>query len=261
MSLLTVVGTELLKLRRSRVPPLTLVAFALGPIGGGVFMWIAMEPARAAELGLIGTKSELVGLEASWPGYLTMITQMVGIVGGLLLAVIAAYVYGREYVEGTAKNMLALPLPRWWLVVAKLVVVALWWLALMVVILIEAAGVALVLGLPEYSGAVLAGGAGAVLLAAAVVFLLTPVVAWLATLGRGYLPPLGFAMLALVMGNVLGATGWGKWFPWSIAPLFAGVAGPRVEVLAPGSIVVLFVTFFLGLSATIAQVRWADSTG
>ncbi len=261
MSVLTLVGTELLKLRRSRVPPLTLLAFALGPVGAGLFMWIVLEPGRAAEMGLMGAKANLVGFEASWSGYLTTITQMVGIVGGLLLAVITAYVYGREYAEGTAKNMLALPLPRWWLVVAKLAVVALWWLALVVVIVLEAAGVAVALGLPGYSGTTLAAGVGDVLMAAAAVFLLTPMVAWLACLGRGYLPPLGFAMLALVLGNVLGATGWGKWFPWSIAPLFAGVAGPRVEVLAPGSVVVLLVTFAAGLAATIAQVRWADTTG
>jgi ABC-type transport system involved in multi-copper enzyme maturation permease subunit len=261
VSLLRLVGIELMKLRRSRVPPLTLLAFALGPVGAGLFMWIVLEPGRAAELGLMGTKADLVGLEASWSGYLTVITQMVGIVGGLLLAVIAAYVYGREYAEGTAKNMLALPLPRWSLVVAKLVVVALWWLGLVIVIVLEAVGVAAALGLPGYSGTALAAGVGDVFVVAATVFLLTPVVAWLASLGRGYLPPLGFAMLALVLGNVLGATGWGRWFPWSIAPLFAGVAGPRVEVLAPGSVVVLLATFALGLAATIAQVRWADTTG
>lgn len=258
MNFTTVLAAERLKLRGSRVTLLTLLAFALGPLGGGLFMWIVQEPGRAAELGLMGTKAELVGLEATWAGYLTMITQMVGMVGGLLLAVIAAYVYGREYAEGTAKNILALPLPRWWFVVAKLVVVAVWWLVLVAVILVEAVGVAAALGLSGYSAAVLTAGAGDVFLAALVVFLLTPVVAWLATLGRGYLPPLGFAMLALVLGNVLGATGWGKWFPWSIAPLFAGVAGPRVEVLAPGSLFVVGLTFLLGVAATVTQVRWAD---
>lgn len=261
MRFLAVLETEVAKLRRSRVPPLTLLAFALGPLGGGLFMWIVLEPGRAAELGLMGTKADLVGLEATWAGYMTMLTQMVGIVGGLLLAVIAAYVYGREYAEGTAKNMLALPLPRWWFVVAKLVVVAGWWLALVAVIVAEGVVVAAALGLEGFSVDVLTAGIGDVLLAAFVVFLLTPVVAWLATLGRGYLPPLGFAMLALVMGNVLGATGWGKWFPWSIAPLFAGVAGPRVEALAPGSLFVVAATFVVGLAATIAQVRSADSTG
>lgn len=259
MRFLAVLGGELSKLRRSRVPPLTLLAFGLGPLGGGLFMWIALEPGRAAELGLMGTKAELVGLEATWAGYMTMLTQMVGIVGGLLLAVIAAYVFGREYSEGTARTMLALPLPRWWFVVAKLAVVGGWWLALVAVILVEGVVVATALGLDGFSVAVLSTGIGDVILAALVVFLLTPVVAWLAAVGRGYLPPLGFAMVALMLGNVLGATGWGKWFPWAIAPLFAGVAGPRVDVLAPGSIVVVLATFAVGVAATVAQVRWADS--
>jgi ABC-2 type transport system permease protein len=114
------------------------------------------------------------------------------------------------------------------------------------------------LGLAGFSTSVLVSAVGDVLLSAAVVFLLMPVVAWIATLGRGYLPPMGFAMLALVLGNIIGTTGWGKWFPWSIAPLFAGVAGPRVDVLAPSSITVVIATFVVGVAATVAQVRWAD---
>lgn len=260
MSFAAVVTTEFLKLRRSRVTALSLLAFALGPPGAGLFMWILREPERAAELGLMGAKADLMGLDASWAGYLGMLTQMVGIVGGLILAIIAAYVFGREYVEGTAKNMLALPVPRWWFVAAKLLVVAVWWIVLVAAVLVEGIAVAAALRLPGFSGAVLAGGAGDVLLAAVVSFLLAPVIAWIATLGRGYLPPLGFAMLALVLGNVLGATGWGKWFPWSIVPLFAGVAGPRMEVLAPGSLAVVGVTFLAGVAATVAQVRWGDNT-
>lgn len=259
MSYGAVQATELLKLRRTRVPGLTLLAFALGPLGGGLFMWMVREPERAAELGLLGAKADLMGLDASWTGYLGMLTQMVGIVGGLILAVIAAYVFGREFAEGTAKNMLALPVPRWWFVAAKFVVVAAWWLVLVVAILVEGLVVAAALGLPGLSAQVLIGGAGDVLLAAVVSFLLAPVIAWIATLGRGYLPPLGFAMLALVLGNVLGATGWGKWFPWSVVPLFAGVAGPRVEVLAPASLLVVGLTFLAGVAATMAQLRWGDN--
>lgn len=258
MRFITVFMTELMKLRRSRVPPLTLLAFALGPLGGALFMWIAKEPGRAAQLGLLGTKANIVGVQATWAGYSMMLTQMVGLVGSLVLAVIASYVFGREYAEGTAKNMLALPIPRWWFVMAKLGVTALWWLGLVAAILVEAGIVGAALGLGGFSTGVVLGGIGDALLAALVVFLLTPAVAWIATLGRGFLPPMGFAMLALVMGNIIGTTGWGKWFPWSIAPLFAGVAGPRVEVLAPGSIIVVVATCAAGVAATIAQVRWAD---
>ena len=93
-------------------------------------MWIVREPERARGMGLLGAKADILGLDASWAGDLAMLTQMIGIVGGLVLAVIAAYVFGREYAEGTAKNMLALPVPRPWFVFAKLGVSAVWWLVL-----------------------------------------------------------------------------------------------------------------------------------
>jgi len=227
-------------------------------LGGGLFMWIVGHPGTAQQLGLLGTKADLMGLDATWSGYVGMLTQMVGLVGQLVLAVIAAYVFGREYVDGTARNMLALPLSRTWFVAGKFMVAASWWAALVCAILLEGCVVALALRLPGFSGAVLGRGIHDVLLAAYVGFLLAPVVAWIATMGRGYLPPLGFAMLMLVAGNVLGATGWGKWFPWSIAPLFAGVAGPRTELLASGSVFVVALTCGLGVTLTVAQVRWRD---
>jgi ABC-2 type transport system permease protein len=258
MTFFDVVATEATKLRRSKVVLLSLLAIALGPLGGGLFMWIVREPERARRMGLLGAKADILGLDASWAGYFGMLTQMIGIVGILLLAVIAAYVFGREYAEGTAKNMLALPVPRPWFVFAKLIITAVWWLVLVVAVLVEGVGVAAALHLPGFSAGVLASGVGAVSIAAAVGFLLTPMVAWIATLGRGYLPPLGFAMLMLVLGNVLGATGWGRWFPWSIVPLFAGVAGPRVETLAPGSLLVVGLTGLAGVAATAVQVVRAD---
>jgi ABC-type transport system involved in multi-copper enzyme maturation permease subunit len=254
-----VLTTEFLKLRHSKVPLLTFLAFSIGPLAGGLFMWIAAEPERAGRLGLLGTKASLIGLSASWPAYFILLTQMIGTAGPLLLAVLAAYVFGREYADGTAKNLLALPVGRHGFGLAKLIVVAVWWALLVAAILIEALVVGIILRIPGLSMGAFAAGVRDVVLAASIGYLLTPVIAWIASLGRGYLPPLGFAMLMLVLGNIFGVTGWGKWFPWSIVPLFAGVAGPRVETLAPGSLVVVAVTFLAGVAATIAQLRWADN--
>ncbi len=254
-----VLATEFLKLRHSKVPLLTFLAFAIGPLAGGLFMWIAIEPERAGRLGLLGTKASLVGLAASWPAYFILLIQMVGTAGPLLLAVIAAYVFGREYTDGTAKNLLALPVGRHWFGLAKLIVTAAWWALLVAAMLAEALVVGTFLRLPGLTVGVAAAGVRDVVLASSIGYLLTPVIAWIASLGKGYLPPLGFAMLMLVLGNVFGVTGWGKWFPWSIVPLFAGVAGPRVESLAPGSLVVVVITFLAGVAATTAQLRWADN--
>jgi ABC-2 type transport system permease protein len=251
--------TEFLKLRRSKVTWLTLAALSLGPLGIALMMWIVREPGRAAQLGLLGTKANLSGLTATWPAYFSMLTLVVGIGGMLLLSFIVAYIFGREYAEGTEKNLLALPAGRHWFVLAKLVVAAVWWAVLVVAVLAESFAIGAALGLPGFSATLAVSAVHDALLAAAVAYLLSPVVAWIAMVGRGYMPPLGFALAMLALGQVFSKTGWAIWFPWSIVPLFIGAVGQRVTTLAPGSLVVVALTFLAGIAATIAQLRYADN--
>ncbi len=258
MTFSRVLSAEVMKLRRSRITWISLLAYAVGPAAGGLFMWIALEPSRAAELGLLGTKADLAGLSTTWPGWFGLLTQTTGIAGPLLVSVITAYVFGREYADGTARVMLVEPVQRYWFVIAKLVVVFGWIAAGTAVVMAEAALIGAALALPGLTPGVAAEGVADLARAAGTAFLLATPVAWLATLGRGYLPPLGFAIVMGVIGNVLGATGWGRWFPWSIVPLFAGVAGPPAETLAPASVAVVVCTAAAGLAATIAQLTWAD---
>jgi len=255
-----VLAAEFLKLRRSKVTWFSLIALSLGPLGIALFMWIVREPGRAAQLGLLGTKANLAGLEATWPSYFSMLTLVVGIGGMLMLAFIVAFVFGREYADGTAKNLLALPVPRVWFVLAKLVVAAVWWFVLVVAVLVEALAIGSVVGLPDLSAGLALGGAGDALLAAGVAYLLAPVVAWITTLGRGYLSPLGFALAMLALGNLFAKTGWALWFPWSIVPLSIGMVGQPVQTLPLGSFVVVALTFLAGIVATVLQMRYADNT-
>jgi ABC-2 type transport system permease protein len=254
----TVLATEFLKLRRSKVTWGTLAAFSIAPLAIALFMWIVREPGRAAHLGLLGAKANLAGLEATWPSYLSMLTLVIGVMGMILLAFVVAYLFGREYTELTAKNMLALPVGRHWFVIAKLVVAAVWWLTLVAAVLLEAFVVGALLDLPGFSTALALGAVGNAVLAAGISYLLVPIVAWIATLGRGYMPPLAFALFALALGNVFGKTGWAVWFPWSIIPLMIGAVG-QPQTLPAGSYVVAALTFVVGVAATLAQVRWADT--
>lgn len=251
--------TEFLKLRRCKVTWATLLGLSMGPLGIALFMWILREPGRAASLGLLGTKANLSGLEATWPAYADMLTLIIGIGGMLVLSFIVAYVFGREYEDATAKNMLALPVARHWFVIAKLVVVVVWWVALVVAVLTEAIVIGLALGLPGFSAGLVAGTVGKALLAAGISYLLVPVVAWVTVWSRGGAAPIGFALGMLALGNLFGKTGWAEWFPWSIVPLLIGMVSDPVSSLPPGSYVVLVFTFALGVAATIAQLRWADN--
>jgi len=255
-----VIATEFLKLRRAKITWLTAVGIAIGPVFGGLFMWILQEPGRAEQLGLIGQKAQFAGHAADWPTYFALLTQMTGVVSVVLFSLVTAYVFGREYSDGTAKNMLALPVRRAWFPVAKFVVILVWCGLLTTVIIAGGFVVGAVLKLPAFSVALASSSGNGILLAALMGYLLMPPVAWIAALGRGYLAPLGFALLMLLVGMGLGATGWGKWFPWSIVPLFAGVAGPRTETLAPGSLLVIALTCAAGVAATIWQFTYADNT-
>ena len=260
MTFARALATEFLKLRRSKVTWLSFVALALAPLGIALLMWIVRDPARAARLGLVGAKANLSGLEATWPAYSTIMTQVVGSAGLLMLAFIAAYVFGREYSEGTAKNLLALPVGRHWFVLAKFVVAAAWWALLTGAVLVEAFVVGFALKLPGFSGGLATSLIRHALLAAAIAYLLAPIVAWIATLARGYMAPLGFALGMLLLGNLLSKTGWAMWFPWSIVPLLVGSLGSSAEAPGAGSVVVVVFVFLLGIAATIAQLRYADNT-
>jgi ABC-2 type transport system permease protein len=259
MTFTRVLATEFLKLRRSKVTWLSAVAFSIAPLAIALFMWIVREPGRAAQLGLLGTKANLVGLEATWPSYLSMLTLAVGVGGMLLLSFIVAFVFGREYAEGTAKNLLALPVARHWFVLAKLAVAAVWWAALVASVLAEAFILGLALALPGFSAGLALGAVRDIALVAVAAYLLAPPVAWMSTLGRGYLPPLGFALGTLVLGDVFSHTGWGPWFPWAVVPLFVGAVGNRQTAIAPGSLVVVLAAFVAGIAATVLQLS-ADNS-
>jgi len=89
--------------------------------------------------------------------------------------------------------------------------------------------------------------------------LMTPV-AFIASMGRGYLPPLGWAVLTIFFAQIIAATGWGDWFPWSVPALFSGVVGPRAEQLGMHSYVILSLAGILGLIATFWWWLNADQT-
>jgi len=258
--LASVLATEFLKLRRCKVTWGTLAGLSMGPLGIALFMWIVREPGRAAQLGLLGTKANLAGLEATWPAFLSMLTLIIGIGGMLVLAFIAAYVFGREYSEATAKSMLTLPVGRHWFVVAKLVVILAWWVALVMIVLAEAFVIGMALDLPGYTAALASDGIADALVAAGISYLLVPVVAWITTLARSDSAPVAFAIAMMALGNLFGQTGWAVWFPWSIVPLLIGMMGDPLQSVPTGSYVVLVITFIAGIVATIAQLRYTDIT-
>lgn len=251
---------ETLKVRRSKVPLFTAIGFSITPLVGGLFMIILKDPEAAKQMGLISTKAQLTMGVADWPAFFGLLSQAVAIGGGIVFAIVAAWVFGREFSDRTVKEFLALPTSREAVVTAKLVVIALWTFGLTLL----AYGLGLVVGnlvdIPGWSVELLRSASVDIFGSAILTIALLPFVALLASVGRGYLPPFGWMILTVVLAQIAAITGWGDWFPWSVPALFSGAAGPRTELMGPHSYLVVGVACVIGLSATYLWWRKADQT-
>jgi ABC-2 type transport system permease protein len=251
---------EALKARRSKVPWLTALGFSLAPLVGGLFMIILKDPERARSWGLISAKAQLSAGVADWPTFLGLLAQATAVGGALLFTIVTTWVFGREFADHTAKNLLALPTPRAAVVGAKFTVVLLWAAILTILVLGLGLVVGAAVGLPGWSMALMRRGASDLFITACLALALMPLVALIASAGRGYLAPLGWAFLTVFLAQIVAAMGWGGWFPWSVPALFSELAGPRATQLGVQSYVVVALTLVAGLAGTFVWWHRADQT-
>lgn len=249
---------ETLKARRSKITLLTAAGFLLLPFAGGLFMIILKNPAQARAMGLISTKAQLTAGVADWPSFFGMLSQGIAAGGAILFALITAWVFGREFSDHTAKELMALPTPRWVIVGAKFVLTALWILGLTLLIFVVGLGIGTAVDIPGWSLELEWTSFGSVLVTALLTFMLMPFVALFASSGRGYLPPLGWTILALAFANIVSLLGWGDWFPWAVPVLVSGMVKSHADQVGLHSYLVVLVAFFVGVAATFAWWQSAD---
>ena len=195
---------------------------------------------------------------ADWPTFLGVLTQGIAIGGAVVFALLTAWVFGREYSDHTAKELLALPTPRATIVAAKFVLIALWTLTLALLIFAAGLGIGIVVDIPGWSLDLAWTSFRSLVSVALLDFMLLPFVAFFASAGRGYLPALGWALFSVFLAQIAAVLGWGDWFPWSVPALFSGMAGPRAGDLGLHSYVSVSLAFAVGLAATFAWWRSAD---
>lgn len=249
---------EFRKIKHAVIGRVTFIAFALAPLMGGVFMVILKDPATAANSGALNAKAQLMSISAEWHSFLGILTQAMGVGGVLIFGFVASWVFGREYAEGTAKDLLALPISRTKILNAKFVLYTCWCLALAVSNLLIGFLIGVLLHLPGFGKTVFFENIQVYAITTILTILLGPPIAFFALWGRGYLPPLGFVALTLVFSQVIAATGFGNYFPWSIPGLYSGAGGEYRDLLNVWSYFILIATSLAGYFATILWWKYAD---
>jgi len=249
---------EALKARRSKISVLTALGFLLLPAFAGLLMIILKDPARARAMGLISVKAQLAAGVADWPTFFGILTQGAAIGGAVLLAIITAWVFGREFADRTAKDLLALPTSRAAIAGAKFVLTGLWALGLSLLIFVVGLGIGVAVDIPGWSLELELTSFWSFLAIAALTWMLMPFVALFASAGRGYLPPLGWTFLTVALAQIVAVLGWGGWFPWSVPALLSGMAGPRAEQVGVHSFVLVGLACIAGIAVTIAWWQAAD---
>jgi ABC-2 type transport system permease protein len=245
---------EALKARRSLVPWLCCAVATLPPAALGAMMAIKKDPLHARQLGLLTEKTRMLAGSADWPTFLGFIGQMLGGIGLVVFAILVAWVFGREFSDRTCRIMLATPTRRSAIVSAKMAVAAMWCAVLAVWMLAAAFIIGAAVGMPGLSWPVVRETLTVAARVALLSLALQPVTALVASVGRGYLLPIGWAFVTMMLAQFIGSTGWAAWFPWAIAAA-SGTPGAHIT---GGSILVVVLTGLAGLAATVAWWERAD---
>jgi ABC-2 type transport system permease protein len=85
-------------------------------------------------------------------------------------------------------------------------------------------------------------------------------VALFASMGRGYLLPLGWALGSMVLAQIAAVLGWGGYFPWSVPALVSGAMGPPADQVGLHSYLSVLLAFAAGTTGTFIWWRSADQS-
>ena len=177
----------------------------------------------------------------------------------LLFGFAASWLFGREYSEGTVKDLLALPISRTKILNAKFVYYIFWCFALALSNLIMGLLIGFILQVPDWSTAVFISNIKIYCITALLVTVLNLPIAFFAVSGKGYLVPLGIVAVVLVLAQIIGAMGYGAYFPWSVPGIYSGSGGESLKSqLNLSSYLMVLFTGIIGYAGTILWWKYSD---
>lgn len=235
---------ETIKLLRSivgTIGTLALVGGTLALLAGITAALASGNPELTAKIGAAAT--------LNWSGLLASAAQITAAGGLLGFGIVLAWMFGREFSEGTITGLFALPVSRAQIAFAKLVVYAVWAIAVSLILTFGILILGLLLSYGTPSTEIWAGLARQSLLTILTAALAVPV-AWIATLTRSMLAAVGSAIAIVIIAQVSVLAGVGAWMPLAAPALWAMSNGDAVG-LAPLALTGAFGAVFTVLTCAV----------
>jgi len=255
------IAAEVLKNRHSKITWVTFIAISLAPLFGGVFMFLMKGNGYDGLSGAFKAKAVLMSFEANWDSYFGLLSQAVGVGGVLIFGFVASWLFGREYSDGTAKDLMALPASRTTILNAKFVYYVAWCLLLVFWNLLLGIIVGFASGLGGLDISILGENLKVYFVTTLLIVILNAPIAFFALVGKGYLTPLGIVAVLLVLAQIIGAMGFGNYFPWSVPGIYSGSGGEDLKMsLNAMSFVILVLVGIIGYWATVLWWKYSDQT-
>ena len=248
---------EFLKLKRSGIFWITVTLFIFIPVMFGLMLYISQNPDLMAKLGLIGTKAKLFG-ENDWKGYFGILNQSIATIGLIGFGFVTSWIFGCEYTNRTMKDLLALPVSRTNIVIAKFIVAIVWCLLLVLIFIVVAVFAGRTVGISGWNTEHISGLISRFFAIAFMTMLLCTPVGFFASYGRGIIAPLGFVIVTLILAQFMGISGLGPYFPWAIPGVYSVTETVPGMVLTTASYFILIITSIAGFAGTALWWRLAD---
>ncbi|MEW9124752.1 MAG: ABC transporter permease [Thermotaleaceae bacterium] len=234
MKILSFIHCEGLKVLRSSVFWIVVIAFAIMPI-------------------MLGLVTYINAVDAGWEPYLI---DLLGSITALLVigfSFTACWVFGREYTDKTICELLVKPVSKLYVVLSKFIVIFLWDVLLAFFMFAVVFIMGILIGLNGGTWLLIMNSFLTFMATSLLIMVVSTISALLANISKGYLAPIGLAFLIVIISNVVAQAGLAAYFPWTIPALFISNVP-----LGFTSIAILAITGITGFVGTVAWWRFAE---
>lgn len=192
---------------------------------------------------------------STWEAFLNNTFFMYSTVIGLMgFGILSSWAFGREYQDGTYKDILSLPIPRTKLVCAKFLALELCFIGTTVIAIGVTFGLGSCFGLTGFD-LFLAGSVVKRLFTATLYNIsLSFLYPFIAGIVRGVLAPVSVSFGALIMAVVFGSQPVGRYIPWSVPGIY--LSDP--QIVNSASRLSIFIIVIIGVYGTILWWNYAD---